>query len=92
MRAVSHGCVRLEKPLDLARVLFGEGAKYDKIKTLMEQDSVAVATDISLPKKVPVYLTYFTSWVDNGGTVQIRKDVYGLDIVLYTYMQKLGAV
>jgi murein L,D-transpeptidase YcbB/YkuD len=92
MRAVSHGCVRLEKPLDLARALFGEGAKFDKIKTLMEQDSVAVATDISLPTKVPVYLTYFTSWVDNGGTVQIRKDVYGLDIVLYTYMQKLGAV
>lgn len=91
MRAVSHGCVRLEKPLDLAHALFGDGAKYDQIKKQME-DTVAVATDIALPKKVPVYLTYMTSWVDANGTVQIRKDVYGLDIVLYTYLQKTGAV
>lgn len=92
MRAVSHGCVRLEKPLELARALFGEGEKFQKIEKLMQQDSVEKATDISLPAKVPVYLTYVTSWVDAAGTVQIRKDVYGLDIVLFTYMQKLGAV
>lgn len=91
MRAVSHGCVRLEKPLDLARVLFGEGTKYEQIKKQM-QDTVAVAKDISLPNKVPVYLTYFTAWVDENGTVQVRKDVYGLDIVLYSYLQKTGAV
>jgi len=91
MRAVSHGCVRLEKPLDLAHVLFGDGTKYEQIKKQME-DTVAVATDIALPKKVPVYLTYVTSWVDETGTVQIRKDVYGLDIVLYTYLQKMKAV
>jgi len=91
MRAVSHGCVRLEKPLDLAHVLFGDGAKYEQIKKQME-DTVAIATDIALPKKVPVYLTYITSWVDQNETVQIRKDVYGLDIVLYTYLQKTGAL
>lgn len=90
MRAVSHGCVRLEKPLDFAHALFGDGAKYEQIKKQME-DTVAVATNISLPEKVPVYFTYFTSWVDQG-TVQIRKDVYGLDIVLYSYLQKMGAV
>lgn len=91
MRAVSHGCVRVEKPLDLARALFGEGAKFDKIKTLME-DTANVATDMALPNKVPVYLSYFTSWTDSSGTVQIRKDVYGLDIVLYSYLQKTGAI
>jgi murein L,D-transpeptidase YcbB/YkuD len=91
MRAVSHGCVRLEKPLDLAHALFGDGAKYEQIKKQM-QDTVAVATDISLPNKVPVYLTYMTSWVGEDGTVQIRKDVYGLDIVLYTYLQKTGTI
>ncbi|SDZ84148.1 L,D-transpeptidase catalytic domain [Pedobacter hartonius] len=90
MRAVSHGCVRLEKPLDFAHALFGDGAKYEQIKKQME-DTVAVATNISLPKKVPVYLTYFTAW-DDSGTIQVRKDVYGLDIVLYTYLQKRGAI
>ena len=91
MRAVSHGCVRLEKPLDFAHALFGEGAKFEQIKKQMS-DTVAVATNISLPAKVPVYLTYVTSWVDPSGSVQMRKDVYGLDIVLFTYLQKTGAI
>jgi len=91
MRAVSHGCVRVEKPLDFAHALFGDGAKFEQIKKQMN-DTVAVATDIALPNKVPVYLSYFTSWVDQGGTVQVRRDVYGLDIVLYTYLQKMKAV
>jgi len=91
MRAVSHGCVRLEKPLDFAHALFGDGSKFEQIKKQMS-DTVAVATNISLPEKVPVYLTYVTSWVDQAGSVQLRKDVYGLDIVLYTHLQKAGAI
>lgn len=89
MRAVSHGCVRLEKPLDLAHVLFGDGAKYEDIKKRMSE-SQNEAKDITLPNKVPVYLIYTTAWEDENHTLQFRKDVYGLDIVLYTYMQKLG--
>ena len=87
-RAVSHGCVRVEQPLDLARALFGEGRKFDRIKTGMEGKRTD-AEDIALTNKIPVYLTYFTCWVDDGGVLQFRKDIYGLDIVLYTYMQKL---
>jgi murein L,D-transpeptidase YcbB/YkuD len=41
---------------------------------------------IYLPKKVPVYITYVTSWADQDGNVQFRKDVYGLDIVLYEHL------
>lgn len=91
MRAVSHGCVRLEKPLELAYALFGEGAKYEDIKKRMAE-SQNEAKDITLPKKIPVYLTYVTAWADAGNQIQFRKDVYGLDIVLYTYMQKLATV
>ncbi len=89
MRAVSHGCVRLEKPLELAQALFGEGSKFDQIKAGMASAN-PVATDISLPKQVPVYLTYFTCWADQAGQIQFRKDVYGLDIVLFTYLQRLA--
>lgn len=88
MRAVSHGCVRVEKPLELAEALFGKGAKYDKIKTGMQSEN-PTATDIALPKQVPVYLTYFTCWADENGRLQYRKDVYGLDIVLSTHLEKL---
>ncbi|OKS87387.1 L,D-transpeptidase scaffold domain-containing protein [Mucilaginibacter polytrichastri] len=87
MRAVSHGCVRLEKPLDLAHSLFGDGDKYEMIKQFMSEDNPK-PTDVALPKKVPVYITYVTCWADETGTLQYRPDVYGLDIVLFAHMQK----
>jgi murein L,D-transpeptidase YcbB/YkuD len=89
MRAVSHGCVRLEKPLELAHVLFGDGPTYKLIKSEMAQTENQEARDIALPKQVPVYLTYFTAWAAEDGAIQFRKDVYGLDVVLYSYLQKL---
>ncbi len=89
MRAVSHGCVRVEKPLELATALFGEGSKLEKIKSGMAGKRTE-AEDIALTNKTPVYLTYFTCWVDDKGVIQFRKDVYGLDIVLYTYLQRMS--
>lgn len=88
MRAVSHGCVRVEKPLELAHALFGDGSKYEQIKKDMKSDSPK-ARDIALTNKIPIYLTYFTSWLDEKGQIQFRKDIYGLDVVLYSYMEKL---
>ncbi|MBF0256103.1 MAG: hypothetical protein HQL47_06525 [Gammaproteobacteria bacterium] len=32
---------------------------------------------IDLPEKVPVYLTYFTTWVDEQGQAHFREDLYG---------------
>jgi murein L,D-transpeptidase YcbB/YkuD len=87
MRAVSHGCVRLQKPLDFAHELFGDGPKY----TLIAQDMATAKpdpTEISLHKKVPVYITYITCWADSTGTLQYRKDVYGQDIILYANLIK----
>ncbi len=87
MRAVSHGCVRLERPLDLAHALFGDGSKYDTIQKDMSQEDPQ-SKFLSLPKKVPVYITYVTCWQDADGTLQFRKDVYGLDVVLFGHLQK----
>jgi L,D-transpeptidase YcbB len=87
MRAVSHGCVRLQHPMDLAHNLFGDGKKYDLIMKDMAESNPD-PTDINLPKKVPVYITYFTCWADSTGTLQYRGDVYGQDIVLFASLQK----
>jgi len=86
-RDVSHGCVRLQKPLDFAHALFGDGPKYQTIAQYMGEDNPA-PTSLYLPKKVPVYITYVTCWADDGGNLQCRPDVYGLDIVLYAHLQK----
>jgi len=88
MRAVSHGCVRLQQPLELAHNLFGDGEKYDTITKDMT-DNNPDPTDLNLPKKVPVYITYVTCWADSTGTLQYRRDVYGQDIVLFSNLEKV---
>ncbi|MEB0277223.1 MULTISPECIES: L,D-transpeptidase family protein [unclassified Mucilaginibacter] len=90
MRALSHGCVRLSDPQALAKVVFGEGATYEKIAKAMSEDNPEPTT-ISVPKKMPVYITYVTCWADSTNTLQYRPDVYGLDIVLYAHLQKFLA-
>ena len=87
MRAVSHGCVRLGNPQGLALALFGQGDDYDTITKDMAADNPA-PTDIDLPRKVAVYITYITAWPDSTGTIQYRPDVYGQDIVLYAHLEK----
>jgi len=88
VRAVSHGCVRVEKPLELAKALFGPGTEYEAIRKAM-QDGKPRAKDIALPQKVPVYLCYYTCWADSSGQLQYRKDIYGLDMVLYSHLKRL---
>lgn len=87
MRGVSHGCVRLEKPLELAHTLFKDTARYNLIAKDMKEDD-PTPQDIGLRPKVPVYITYVTCWNDKEGKLQFRKDVYGLDIVLYDHLKK----
>ncbi|GGH06596.1 L,D-transpeptidase family protein [Mucilaginibacter phyllosphaerae] len=90
MRALSHGCVRLGDPQALAKVVFGDGPTYEKIAKAMNEDNPEPTT-IGLPKKMPVYITYVTCWVDSNNTIQYRPDVYGLDNVLYGHLQKFLA-
>jgi murein L,D-transpeptidase YcbB/YkuD len=90
VRAVSHGCVRLEKPIEFARALFGEGEKFDLVKKEVAE-STPTSRDIALSEKVPVFLDYMTCFVDDGGQIQIRPDVYWLDAVLYQRVKKVLA-
>lgn len=85
VRAVSHGCVRLGNPEGLALNLFGNTVKYKLIAKDMGLDKPEPTT-IYLPKKIPVYLQYYTCW-DENGTLQFRQDVYGLDVVLYDQLK-----
>jgi len=87
MRAVSHGCVRLEKPLDLAHNLFRDTTRYNLIAKDMQEEDPS-PEDIALRPRVPVYITYVTCWADQDGQLQFRRDVYGQDIVLYDHMKK----
>ena len=71
VRAFSHGCIRLEKPLSLLNKL---GYSYKTKKN----------TWITLKKKIPVFVEYHTVWVDDNGIVQFRNDIYGYEKKLFS--------
>ena len=85
-RAYSHGCVRVQNPQHFAQILLGWSSQ-----------EVASAIDsgqnheVSLPQKVPVYLTYFTAWPDAEGNVHFYNDVYGRDDLMRTAKQTTDA-
>lgn len=88
MRAVSHGCVRVEKPLALAFALFGKGPKFNLIKKAMESGYPS-ARYIALPDHIPIRLYYYTAWADVWNKkIRFCNDVYGLDEVIYNAIQK----
>jgi murein L,D-transpeptidase YcbB/YkuD len=75
-RNFSHGCVRVERPLELASYLLRDQPEWtaEKIETAMHSDS---ETHVALKTPVAVHIVYWTAWVDSTGVLQIRPDVYG---------------
>ncbi len=79
-RALSSGCVRVEKPRLLAEKLLRgyQGWTRNNIDSAIDQNRT---TRIRLQDEVPVYLMYWTTWVDDDGNLQVRDDVYNRDLI-----------
>jgi murein L,D-transpeptidase YcbB/YkuD len=77
-RAASHGCIRLADPEKMAVWLFDYDPKWtlDSIRKSMQLTS---EKQVKLARTVPVYIVYFTSWVDLEGKLNFRDDIYGHD-------------
>lgn len=96
-RGVSHGCVRVEKPFELAKfILKGKDEKLiDDLYYNMTADSLndksRVIGSIKVEPQVPVYLAYYTVYPmagkDKRGWTEY-PDVYGYDKVIYEYLVK----
>jgi murein L,D-transpeptidase YcbB/YkuD len=87
-RALSSGCIRVEKPFELACLLLADVPVWppEKIQTAMQQNREQTAT---LKTPVDVLLLYLTAWTDRNGRVQFRKDIYMRDErVLHALNQK----
>ena len=77
-RGFSHGCIRVEKPYELSRHLLGRSDDYT-FTDLEELLTEGKNKWIELDDPLPVYILYFTVWVDEAGTVHFRDDIYGHD-------------
>ncbi|TGE24155.1 murein L,D-transpeptidase [Hymenobacter aquaticus] len=80
-RGFSHGCVRVAEPLKLAEYLLRDKPGWD-MQTI--QDTIANRKEkyVALKETLPVYLVYFTAWVDDAGRVHFRDDIYNHDKAL----------
>lgn len=77
-RAFSHGCIRIAEPAKFASFLLKDNPEwtYAKINRNMHAGKERY---ITLNKKIPVFLAYFTAFADRGGHLNFRKDIYNLD-------------
>jgi len=78
VRTFSHGCIRIEKPLDLAEYVLRGTSEWTRDVILATIERQKEKT-VWLPEPIPVYIQYWTAWVDREGTAQFRNDIYGYD-------------
>lgn len=76
IRTYSSGCIRLEKPLQLAEFVLGRS--FEKTSVIEKINSGKTYT-VHLPERLPIYLVYLTAWSDGQGEVRFSSDVYGRD-------------
>ena len=77
-RAFSHGCIRISEPEKLANFLLRYDPSWDKekISGAMHKGGERYVT---LKDKVPVFIAYFTAFVDRSDRINFRKDIYSRD-------------
>lgn len=84
-RTFSHGCVRVDKPVDLAEIVLQDRTRWSKARIQEAIDTDRTRT-INLPKSIPVYILYQTAFAD-GAQLQFRADVYDRDARLLKVLQ-----
>jgi murein L,D-transpeptidase YcbB/YkuD len=84
-RAYSHGCIRLEEPEKLANYLLRNQPEWTPEKI---EDAMNSGTEkyVKLKDPIPVFITYYTAWVDDAGQLNFREDIYGHDASLAARM------
>jgi len=77
-RAFSHGCIRISEPTKLAAFLLKDDEKWnsEKIRSAMYTGK---EKPVLTAKKTPVFIAYFTAFIDRDGKLNFRKDIYDLD-------------
>jgi murein L,D-transpeptidase YcbB/YkuD len=75
-RDFSHGCIRLEKPVELADILLYGQLAPEEITDILSREETET---FKLDNKVVVHLVYQTAWVDDEGRLQFRDDIYDID-------------
>jgi murein L,D-transpeptidase YcbB/YkuD len=77
VRTLSHGCIRVQKPVELAELLLNDKPEWDR-KKITEAMNCKGELVVPLTDPLPIHVIYLTAWVDEGG-LKLLNDVYGFD-------------
>ena len=86
-RGFSSGCIRIEKPFELAEYLLKKDTYWtpERLHSAVRQP---IEQTIRLKDPILVHLLYWTAWLDDDGSIQLRSDIYGRDQILYDALQE----
>lgn len=86
-RAFSSGCIRLEKPRELANMLMQVANQWtpEVLGPLFETDETI---KLRIKKKINLHVTYWTAWLDENGVLHFADDIYRRDSADFFAMQQ----
>lgn len=88
-RALSSGCIRMKDPRQMTEFLLEEAAGIwddDRIDDILETYK---KTDIDLQRSIPVFILYYTVWLDGEGRVVYGNDIYDKDAKLWELLSNI---
>ncbi len=77
-RTFSSGCIRISNPVELAEYLLKHDPKWSR-QAIQAAAASGKQRVVNLPQQVPVFLLYWTAWVDEDGLANFRDDIYSRD-------------
>jgi L,D-transpeptidase YcbB len=77
--AVSSGCIRVERSMDLAELLLADAPGWTRQRIETAASAGPAEQHMPLRRPLPIHILYWTAWVEPDGTVQFRSDVYDRD-------------
>jgi len=91
VRTFSHGCTRIERPIELAEYLLRNAPGWTREKLLSTIEE-GTEQKVLIPHPLNVHFLYLTAWVDEGGSLQFRNDIYKRDPLLDKALRKNPAL
>jgi len=85
-RDFSHGCIRIQHPIELAVYLLRDDPRWNRDAVLTALDD-AEDRSVPLPEPMPIHLLYWTAWADGDGTIQFRRDIHDRDAPLFAALR-----
>ncbi len=90
-RDFSSGCIRVEKPLELAEYVLRDDPEWSRERLLAAIEAQETQV-VSLRKPLSVHLLYWTAWLAEDGRAQFRQDIYLRDAALYRALEEQAPV